>query len=266
MNILYIIIAILFFGVLIIVHELGHFSVAKWCNIRVDEFAIGMGPAILSRQKGETLYSWRAVPFGGYCAMGEDDGDSDDPRAFVNQSVWKRFLVLVAGSANNFILGFLIILILVSVWNAGGAPFGRIVAHSWNLTTDLCKLVWESLGMLVRGEAGINDLTGPVGIVNVMTDMATESDGVLDAFSNLAYFGAFVALNLAIMNMLPIPALDGGRVFFLLVTALIEKISGKKLNPKYENYVHMAGMVLLLALMAYIMFHDIINLVFAAKS
>lgn len=262
MTILYIVIAILFFGILIAVHELGHFSVAKWCGIRVDEFAIGMGPVIMSKQKGETLYSWRAIPFGGFCAMGEDEGNSDDPRAFVNKSVWKRALVLIAGSFNNFVLGFLIILILVLCWNIGTAGLGAMVAHSWNVTIDLCKLVWESLGMLFHGEVGINDLSGPVGIVDVMADVATESPTMVDAFSNLAYFGAFIAVNLAIMNMLPIPALDGGRVFTLIITGIIEAITKKKLDPKYEAYIHTAGMIILLAVMAYVMFHDVFKIIF----
>ena len=110
--IVYIIIAVLFFGILVGIHEFGHFSVAKLCGIRVEEFAIGMGPAIFQKQKGETLYSLRCVPFGGYCAMTGEDGESEDPRAFVNQKVWKRLLVLVAGAFMNFLLGFVIVFIL----------------------------------------------------------------------------------------------------------------------------------------------------------
>lgn len=262
MNIIYIIIAILFFGVLIAIHELGHFSVAKWSNIRVDEFAIGMGPAFISKKKGETIYSWRAIPFGGFCSFGEDDGETDDPRAFVNQPKWKKVLVLIAGSFNNFVLGLLIIFILVLCWNIGEASLWVIARHSWNVTIDLCKLVWESLGMLVGGQVGINDLSGPVGIVDAMTDVAADAPTIADAVSNLAYFGAFIAVNLAIMNMLPIPALDGGRVFTLIISGIIEAITKKKLDPKYEGYIHTAGMILLLALMVYVLFHDVFRLIF----
>lgn len=262
MTLLYIIIAVLFFGILIIVHELGHFSVAKWCNIRVDEFSIGMGPLIVSKQKGETLYSIRAVPFGGYCAMGEDSGETEDPRAFNNQPMWKRLLVLCAGSFNNYVLGFIMVLILVAVYNFGEAPLINIVVHSWNVTLDLAGKVWESLAMLFNGSAGINDLSGPVGIVDIMTDVANESPTIGDAIANLTYIGAFIAVNLAIMNMLPIPALDGGRIFTMIITGIIEKISGKKLDPKYEGYIHLAGMALLLALMAYVLFHDIFKVFF----
>ena len=81
--IIYVIIAIVFFGILVGIHEFGHFAVAKLCGIRVEEFAIGMGPAIFQKKKGETLYSLRCIPFGGYCAMTGEDGESEDPRAFV---------------------------------------------------------------------------------------------------------------------------------------------------------------------------------------
>ena len=116
MSIVYVILAILLFGVLVIVHELGHFTVAKLCGVKVEEFAVGMGPALLQKQKGETVYSLRAVPFGGFCAMAGEDQESDEPRAFTNQAAWKRVLILAAGSFMNSLLGFVIVLILY--WNA----------------------------------------------------------------------------------------------------------------------------------------------------
>ena len=112
MTLLYIIVAILLFGLLVVIHELGHFTAAKLCGVRVEEFAVGMGPALWKKQKGETLYALRAIPFGGYCAMTGEDGESDDPRAFGNQKAWKRLIILAAGSFNNFLLGFLIVLII----------------------------------------------------------------------------------------------------------------------------------------------------------
>ena len=113
---------------------------------------------------------------------------------------------------------------------------------------------------LVRGEVGLNEMSGPVGIVDAMAEMGENAESTSAAVENILYFGAFIAINLAIMNMLPIPALDGGRVFLLLVTSLIETVTGKKLDPKYEAYVHGAGMVLLLGLMAVIMFNDILKI------
>lgn len=349
MTVFYVILAILIFGLLVAIHELGHFTAAKLCGVRVEEFAIGMGPAIWKKQKGETLYSLRAVPFGGYCAMTGENGESEDPRAFGNQSVWKRLLILAAGSFNNFVLGVLIVLILqlstgyvLSPVIAGfmddcpyesaeglqegdritringkrilvhedvnralsyegeydlvierdgeerelknfrlvkldyeqGHYFGFLFGYSekaslvQNLrevrytTADYVSLVWQSLGMLLHGEAGVNDLAGPVGIVDMMATESAAQKTTADGLWTIFSFGAFIAVNLAVMNMLPIPALDGGRVFLLLVTAVIEAITRKKLNPKYESYIHAGGMVLLLALMAYVLLHDVIRLVF----
>ena len=345
----YIIIAVLFFGILVGIHELGHFTVAKLCGIRVEEFAIGMGPAIFRRQKGETTYSLRCVPFGGYCAMTGEDGESEDPRAFVNQKLWKRLLVLVAGAAMNFLLGFVIVFILYSGASAYYAPkiasfmegcpyesadglqvgdrfykidghrvlstsdvsefladgtvhtivverdgkkvklenfemekreydgYDRLmygfslgldeptfyyhVRHTWETTLDFVRMVFDSLHQLVSGEASVNDLSGPVGIVELMAETGEQAESTSDAFFDIAYLGAFIAVNLAVMNLLPIPALDGGRVFLLLVTGLIELITRRKLDPKYEGYIHAAGMALLLALMAYVMFHDVFRIV-----
>ena len=109
----YIVLAILLFGVLILVHEFGHFITAKLSGVQVNEFSLFMGPAIWKKQKGETLYALRCIPVGGYCAMEGEDGDSDNPRAFGKAKVWKRLIILVAGSFMNFVAGFLIMLLLV---------------------------------------------------------------------------------------------------------------------------------------------------------
>ena len=350
MSILYIAIAILIFGLLIAVHELGHFTAAKLSGVKVLEFSIGMGPAIIKKQKGETLYALRCIPFGGFCAMEGEDGGSDDPRSFANQRVWKRLVILVAGSFMNFLTGFLIVLILFSSAAAFRAPviekfmdgcpyesadglqagdrFLRIdgkavrqyydvgellsrggeehdlvllrdgrrvrlenypivpvsyegqeqkmygfyfgldeptavnkLRYSWATTMEFVDMVWDALRQLVSGMVSVNDLSGPVGIVDLMAETGEQAESVSDGLYSIFYLGAFIAVNLAVMNMLPIPALDGGRVFFLLVTAVIEAVTRKKLNPKYEGYVHAAGMILLLGLMAYIMFHDIFRIV-----
>ena len=350
MTAFYIIIAILFFGVLIAIHELGHFAAAKACGVRVEEFSIGMGPAILKKQKGETLYSLRAVPFGGYCAMTGEDGGSEDPRAFVNQAHWKRILILVAGSFMNYLLGFVIVLLLYAQFKTviapvitefmSGCPYEsaeglqvgdrlyringrRVVLQSdvnrymdedgvydlvvirdgekvkledfelsrrsyegetalyfgfrfgqtepatlgvrlkdaWVTTKDFASLVWLSLGELIHGRVGIQDLSGPVGIVDLMAETGEQAESTADGLWSIFYLGAFIAVNLAVMNMLPIPALDGGRVFLLLVTWLIETVTRRKLDPKYEGWIHTVGMVLLLALMAFVMFNDIFKLI-----
>ena len=131
------------------------------------------------------------------------------------------------------------------------------IQYAWNQCLDTLRMVRLSLQMLLSGQAGISDVSGPVGIVQQMSSVAEASPTKLDAVLNMLYFGAFIAINLAVMNLLPIPALDGGRVVCLLITAAAEGITGKKIDPKYEGYLHGAGMILLLGLMAVIMFKDI---------
>ncbi len=350
MTIIYILLAILLFGVLIAVHEFGHFTAAKLCGVRVDEFAIGMGPALIKKQKGETLYSLRAVPIGGFCAMAGEDEALDDPRAFTSQSVWKRLIILAAGSFMNFVLGLVIVLCIYASATGFRAPViesfmdgcpyegadgfqagDRILSidgrriyqysdiadflsrgdgtydivvrrdgkrvelrdfklvpveyegqerkmygfyfgydegtlanklrYSWNTTMEFGRWVWMGLEQLFQGQVTVNDMAGPVGIVDLMAQTGESAPSTTDAILDILYLGAFIAVNLAIMNMLPIPALDGGRVFLLLVTWVIERITKKRLDPKYEGYIHAAGMVLLLALMAYVMFNDIVRIV-----
>lgn len=349
--IVYIIVAVLFFGILVGIHEFGHFAVAKACGIRVEEFSIGMGPAIFKKQKGETLYSIRCIPFGGYCAMTGEDGESEDPRAFVNQKVWKRLLVLVAGSAMNFLLGFVIVFIIYS--GAAGYPvpmiasfmegcpyeseeaflpgdqilkidghriystgdvsqflrentpqdflivrdgqkltlndfamqkqtyegseekyfgfrlgydyleptFANHLKASWDQTMEFVRLVWMSLKQLVTGQAKVTDLSGPVGIVDMMAETGESAETKAEAAFNIAYLGAFIAVNLAVMNMLPIPGLDGGRIFLLLAGELFYLVTRRRLDPKYEGYLNAGFLVLILGFMAVVTFSDVWKLI-----
>ena len=348
---LYIIVGILLFGLLIAVHEWGHFITAKLLGVKVNEFAIGMGPALVSFQKGETQYSLRLLPVGGYCAMEGEDEDSDDDRALGRQVWWKKFIIFVAGAFMNFLTGLIIVICLyagaqafytteivelnpdfpqqgedglmpgdtiyaingeriylksdVSLimglgdtgtidmtvlrdgkkldrtltkqvytdengkeYEAYGFTYGGIVEatpllrlqYSWYQTMDYVRIVRLSLQMLLGGKVGIKDMSGPVGIVSEMSKVAAASDSKVTALLNMLYFGGFIAINLAVMNLLPIPALDGGRIVCLLITVVVEAITKKKINSKYEGYLHGAGMILLLALMAIIMFKDVIFL------
>ena len=346
---MYILFAILIFSLLIFVHELGHFLAAKASGVQVNEFAMFMGPAIWKKQIGETLYSIRCIPMGGYCAMEGEDTDTDNPRSFQKAAWWKRLIILVAGAGMNFICGLLLVAIVMapakavnvleiqsfeewSTLDDGGLQvgdriveldgekmylysdfsmilslnpgeshdisvlrdgevvkyqdylmqthtvtdeegnevqkygvtfgyeeltFGGKLKNIWYTVVDWIRSVRLSLQMLFTGQAGFSQVSGPVGIVSTMNDVALSSPTVMDAVLNLLYFGGFLAVNLAVMNLLPIPALDGGRVFALLVTTVIEAITKKKINPKYEGYIHGAGMVLLLLLMAVVMFKDI---------
>ena len=134
---------------------------------------------------------------------------------------------------------------------------GGRLAYAWNQSLDTVRLVRLSLKMLLTGQAGLSDMSGPVGIVQQMSVVAEASSSWVDALLNMLYFGGFIAINLAVMNLLPIPALDGGCVVGLLITTAVDAVTKKKIDPKYEGYLHGAGMILLLGLMAIIMFKDI---------
>lgn len=115
-----ILIAILFFELIIIIHEGGHFAAARLMKIKVNEFSVGMGPKIFQFTRGETKYTLRWILFGGYCAMEGEDSESDDKNAFVNKKVWQRIFVVAAGAIMNLILGFIIVLIIVCSQNLVG--------------------------------------------------------------------------------------------------------------------------------------------------
>ena len=350
----YILAAILVFGVLIAVHELGHFMAAKACGVRVNEFSIGMGPALWKKQKGETQYSLRLFPVGGFCAMEGEEEDSDDPTALNNQGFWAKLLIFAAGAAMNFLAGLLIILVLYAdaqafyvpvvagfadgcplesadglqegdrllridgekvyvysdisllmglnktgafdlqierngevitlrdftmerreytdqngkaytgyglYFGAEEATLGRKLSYSWNNAMDFARLVRLSLQMLVTGQAGVKDLSGPVGIVSTMTQVGEQAATTRAAVENIAYLAALIAVNLAVMNLLPLPALDGGKIFFLVINAVSMQLFKKQIPAKYENYIHFAGLILLLALMAVITFSDVWKLI-----
>lgn len=141
------------------------------------------------------------------------------------------------------------------------ASFTGKLRYAWMSTLDTVRNTRLSLQMIFTGKAGIKDMSGPVGIVDQMNQVAQESSTWIDAMLNILYFGGFIAINLAIMNLLPIPALDGGRVVALLLTTGIEAVTHKKIDPKYEGYVHAAGMILLLLLMAVILFKDVFTII-----
>ena len=342
--------AILLFSFLIFIHEFGHFVAAKLSGVQVNEFSMFMGPAIWKKQIGETLYSVRLIPIGGFCAMEGEDADTESPRSFQKAAWWKRLIILVAGAAMNFLVGILLMFLVYmpgeavvepviasfeefsTVDGAQGLQEGdRIleldgekiyvqsdfslilslnpgeyhdlvverngqkvlipnlhmekhevigedgttqwlfgmnftlqeltfvgkVRYCWLQCLDTVRMVRLSLQMLLSGQAGLSDMSGPVGIVQQMSSVAEASPTFLDALMNMLYFGAFIAINLAVMNLLPIPALDGGRVVGLLITSAVEAVTYKKIDPKYEGYLHGAGMIFLLGLMAVVMFKDI---------
>lgn len=354
----YILVAILMIGILIALHEFGHFAAAKLCGVRVNEFSIGMGPLLFHRTGKETKYSLRALPIGGFCAMEGEEGDSTDPRAFPNRPWWQRLVILLAGVAMNFLTGFLIISFLFSsnaafyepvvagfqadgkaqeqglelgdriesvdghriylvddvalflqrsgsmevdlVVRRGGEKIAldavalseltdedgtrwiglgitttrvdntplRLVDHSWKQSVCFVRMVWMSLGDLVTGAVGLREMSGIVGMVDMMGDMGeqgaqaaveNEQPAILGALLNILYFMAFISINLAVMNLLPIPALDGGQVFLMAVNGVLLKFRGRKMDPRYQGWVSAAGFACLLALMLMVTVSDVLK-------
>ena len=133
--------------------------------------------------------------------------------------------------------------------------------YSWYCAMDFVRMVRLGLVDLITGAVGIKQMSGVVGIVGVIADVGVSAPTVADALLNIAYLSAFIAVNLAVMNLLPIPALDGGRIFFLIVTWILERITRRRIDPKYEGYINTVGLVALLGLMAVVMFNDIVRLI-----
>lgn len=338
-----VLIAVLMFGLLIFFHELGHFMTAKWAGIKVNEFAMGMGPTIWKRQKGETVYALRAFPIGGFCALEGDEEESSDTRAFGCAPLHKRMLVMIAGSFMNLLLGLIILGILSarqpllgttvigrlaensssSAWLKQGDEILRInnhrvrtnndvfyellrdrdgvmdmqvarqtggktetvllkgvtfemetlqdgiqaiaidfsvqgvkptflgvVANSFNWTGSIIKQVWGGFVDIVTGRYGFNQLSGPVGVTSAIGQAAAVD------WKSLVMLMAVITVNLGVFNLLPLPALDGGRIVFLL----IEVVRRKPVNPRYEGIVHGVGFLLLMGLMIAVTVNDVAKL------
>lgn len=356
-KVLFILFGIFSFGIMVAIHEFGHFFTAKLLGVKVNEFAVGMGPAIWKRQKGETLYALRILPIGGYCAMEGEDEETGDPRAFAVQSWWKKLIILCAGSGMNFLLGLFLMLCLYAGMSQVSVPvigsfmdgfawegesglmigdrfleidghtiisvqdasiylgrndgtsgidlvverqgqrvelmdfpmvrreytteegdtqslFGLTISSQEQAlsgmeyvrfavldTINFVRIVWMSLGDLLQNRVHVSDMSGVIGIVDTIGDVGVTSETTMDGIRNVLYLVAFISVNLAVMNLLPLPALDGGRIFFVLVNAVICRVFHRNIPAKYEGYIHGAGMVMLLALMAVVAFSDIWKLI-----
>lgn len=346
-NALLILIALLLFGLIIFIHEFGHFFTAKLSGIRVNEFAIGMGPTLLHFQRGETQYSLRLLPIGGYCAMEGEDESSEDERAFNKKPVWKRIIVVCAGAVMNILLGIVLMMIVLvqqpafssttvvqfaenSALQTAGLQVGdqfysvngyrvftdrdlsfslatsnpqsldlvvvrdgqklnfndvkmntrqngekeamvldfyveaidknpaTLVWKSGADTVSVARMVWYSLVGLVTGQYSMNDMAGPVGAADAISQAASIGlkQGILPAVNNIIMMMTMITVNLGIVNLLPLPALDGGRLIFLL----IELVRRRPINPKYEGWVHAAGFSLLMVFMVIVTYSDILRL------
>lgn len=350
-TIINIILAIIVFGAIIFFHELGHFIFAKLNGVYVNEFAVGMGPTIFSFRKKETKYCLKAIPMGGYCMMMGEDEDVADEHSFSQKPVWGRISVVIAGPVFNFILAFLLSIILVgfcgydlpiitdftkdSPAQEAGLEVGDIITeynghtiynfrevmvyNQFNQSSDPVKLKIErdgkekevtvtplltdngyimgiysngrtkgnafsvikysafevryyikttflSLKYLIEGKVGIKNLSGPVGIVSMMSDTIDEAkesaagnnmEAARNVFLNLVNFCIMLSANLGVMNLLPLPALDGGRTLVLLVEAFFKK----KMSAGKEAFINAMGFAFLILLMVVVMIQDIMNLV-----
>ena len=343
MIILYLLLTLLLLGVLVFLHEGGHFLLARINGITVNEFAIGMGPKIFSKvsKKSGIRYSIRAFPIGGFVSMAGEDEASDDVNAFCNKNVWRRISTVLAGPVTNILVGFIgmLVLVLLTVpasniiavfsenatssecglqvddkiiavngvkthtgnevayeityqgdeplditvirndetivledvsfpkvedrgvvlgtldfqfWGVGEGEkdFGLIISHTFWRTYSTAKMVWDSLADLVTGRFGLDAVSGPIG----MTELVGSA--LASGWESLLYLWVIISVNLGVMNLLPLPALDGGRMIFLLW----EAITRRPVNKNVEAYINAAGLLILMAFMLIITFKDIFKL------
>lgn len=322
-----IIIALIFFSIIVLIHEFGHFIMAKACGVYVDEFSLGMGPKLFSIKGKETMYSIRLLPIGGYVKMMGEEEEFSDERSFSNKPVFQRMLIIIAGPVMNFLLTLVIFAGIhfyvgspsniiqevipnfpaqevglkendkivkvnqkkVSKWEDtskmiekssnkeisitiernnkqeilkltpksvdGKTMIGIVPKRSRNLIESSVKSIKMTGDFLIQmssmftGKVKIEDVSGPVGIVKVIGDTAQK--GLI----NLVYLSGIISLNLGFLNLIPIPALDGGRFLFLLV----EAIRGKKVNQEKEAMVNLVGFAVLMLLMIVVTVHDVVK-------
>lgn len=248
MQIIYILITLLILSVLILVHEFGHYITARMTGVRVLEFSLGMGPALFKYERGGTLYAIRALPLGGYCSLyGENEEEiiEDDPESsFLYKPARVRFLIFIAGVTMNFIAAYVFIFIAALL---SGRDFLTSITFSFSILIKIFTLIFLSLKMLFTGEAGLNDLAGPIGMVGLVGEYYQY--GLI----YLLLFTAMLSVNLGVLNLLPIPALDGGQILILI----IEKIKRGKISEKLKERLFLTSYALLMALAIIVAFSDI---------
>lgn len=241
-----IIAAIVIFGILVVVHEGGHFATAKAVGVRVNEFSIGMGPLLFSGKKGETMYSLRLLPIGGYVALEGEDEESDDERSFSNKPAWAKLLVLAAGPFMNFLFAVIVLTVLLMVIGGPTNVFQALVLGFKNCV-NMEIMIFDALKDLITGAGSVDDVVGPIGIVDAVDKTAQAG------MSNLVLLTVVLSLNLGLFNILPFPALDGGRILFVIIRAA----TGKAITDEMENKIHYVGIMILFGLMILITMKDV---------
>ena len=283
-----VLLTIIILGLIIFLHELGHFMTAKWFKMPVKEFSLGMGPKLISKKFGETVYSIRVFPLGGFVNISgmeekeiekdaiiveteeeinkilEENDDAiiytqeeideinyDNENGFFTKSPLQRFIVLIAGVVMNFLSAFIVLFFVVAAMTEIAHDIGFLLQLkiTWKLFLQIFYETLNGVKLLFTGHVAPKEMTGPVGLPKVVGQIY-KSEGI----SVMKNIFALLSVNIGIMNLLPIPALDGGRILFV-----IPEFFGIKVNKKVENIVHMCGMILLIILVLFIMFNDIMN-------
>ena len=283
-----VLLTIIILGLIIFLHELGHFMTAKWFKMPVKEFSLGMGPKLISKKFGETVYSIRVFPLGGFVNISgmeeqkiekdaiiveteeeinkilEENDDAiiytqeeideinyDNENGFFTKSPLQRFIVLIAGVTMNFLSAFIVLFFVVAAMTGLAHDVGFLLQLkiTWKLFLQIFYETLNGVKLLFTGHVAPKEMTGPIGLPKVVGQIY-KSEGI----SVMKNIFAMLSVNIGIMNLLPIPALDGGRILFV-----IPEFFGIKVNKKVENIVHMCGMILLIILMLYVMFNDIMK-------
>lgn len=229
-------------GFLIFIHEGGHFAVAKLCNVKVNQFAIGFGPEIFSKIKGDTKYAMRLIPLGGFVSMEGEDEASAHEGAFNKASIPKRIAIVMAGAIVNIAFGLIVYFILAATINGS---FQTAI----DATLKFLGALVESLKLIFTGHVGPNDLTGPVGI----SELVSHTSG----FKEYVYIMAIISVSIGMTNLLPIPALDGGKILLLI----IEAVRRKPLKQNTEIQIQLIGLSILIGLSVVVTYNDVIRLI-----
>lgn len=238
-------------GFLIFIHELGHFTVAKLCKVKVNEFAIGFGPTIWRKQGKETKYALRLVPLGGFISMEGEDERSEDERSFSKASIPKRMAIVLAGPLVNIVFSIIVYFILaVTIVNLVPAEdtFINRLSKGQELTSEFVVSVADNVKQLFTGKVGVDQMTGIVGI----SEIVSKTNGIKE----FVYMLALISISLGVTNLLPIPALDGGKLLILL----IEAIRRKPLKEKTEINIQLLGFSILIVLSIFVTYNDIVRI------
>lgn len=219
----------------------GHFVIAKLCKVRVNEFSVGFGKKLWSKQKGETLYSLRMIPLGGFVSMEGEEEHSDKEGSFSNASILKKIAIVSAGAIVNIIFGIIVYFLLIT--------FHYGIEIAIKSTGNYIGALYESIKILFTGGTSINDLAGPVGIATIVSQTSNLTDFI--------YLLSVISLSLGITNLIPIPPLDGGKILIYI----IEAIKRKPLKEETSLRIQMAGFMFIIGLSLIVMCNDVTKII-----